>query len=622
MNRIVVWGTGRMADRLMHRIEARNQWLSALAPKFCLQVEGFLDSDRSKEGTKFFGKRVKTPLAFDWTRRTARIVVAVKRCDEILARLQEKGLEHGRDYLTLDDAVRWLYADASVNEGLFALLGLEGIHRSMKQAWILAASEDDVVAAMEGMWSAVQHALEEHRQSAYADGVQQIWIYELLLSEHKVSDVTCIAEWLTRHLGASLFAEMLEACFDDCIEEACHWMHLPHRGTAVPARPETIGIYYRRMYNGGVERVLSKLIPVFVQHGRRVVLFTDVIDEAREYPLPTGVIRVVLGEDAPLRARCERILSTIREHHVDVYCTHANDTALLYELSCVQQAGIPVILEHHNIFSALPCIMGRELRLLCRRMDAVVTLSRTDAMFWRLLGCRSMYIPNPVDPPVPLSFFYDADTILWLQRVEQVQKQVLDLPEILQRVVAEVPHAKLCIVGASDTAGMEDRLKAMFEERGLSDRVIFAGYHTDVEPYYRKAAVMLMTSAYEGFPMTMAESKKYGVPLVLYDLPYLELLKDGRGYVAVPQHDKAAAADALVRILKDASLREKLSKEAQQSLADFCRRDLMAAWEKAFDLATGRTEWKPLTEEEATFSEIEGLLLDMAARERSNQSEA
>lgn len=48
----------------------------------------------------------------------------------------------------------------------------------------------------------------------------------------------------------------------------------------------TIGVYYIRIFNGGVERFLSQIIPVYIQLGYRIVLFTDVSRPDLEYPLP------------------------------------------------------------------------------------------------------------------------------------------------------------------------------------------------------------------------------------------------------------------------------------------------------------------------------------------------
>ena len=43
----------------------------------------------------------------------------------------------------------------------------------------------------------------------------------------------------------------------------------------VPHEVKVIGMFYYRMYNGGVERVMALLSTIFVQHGYHVVIFTD-----------------------------------------------------------------------------------------------------------------------------------------------------------------------------------------------------------------------------------------------------------------------------------------------------------------------------------------------------------
>lgn len=48
----------------------------------------------------------------------------------------------------------------------------------------------------------------------------------------------------------------------------------------------TIGLYYFRIYNGGIEKFLSMIIPVYIKMGYRVVLFTDEYRPELEYPTP------------------------------------------------------------------------------------------------------------------------------------------------------------------------------------------------------------------------------------------------------------------------------------------------------------------------------------------------
>ena len=94
---------------------------------------------------------------------------------------------------------------------------------------------------------------------------------------------------------------------------------------------------------------------------------------------------------------------------------------------------------------------------------------------------------------------------------------------------------------------------------------------------------MLMTSRREGFPLVLSESKLFGLPTVMYELPYLEQVQDGKGVIAVSQGDIKAAGIALVKLLKNSDLRKQMSIEAKESLRKFVEYDVGEAWKKVFD---------------------------------------
>jgi hypothetical protein len=122
----------------------------------------------------------------------------------------------------------------------------------------------------------------------------------------------------------------------------------------------------------------------------------------------------------------------------------------------------------------------------------------------------------------------------------------------------------------------------------LDDNIAYCGHVTgDTSKMYENAAVHLVTSAYESFGMVIAEGKMNGIPLVLYKMPYLELLKDGKGYIAVENDDTKAAAEAIVNILTDRKLAERLSTEAKQSVQKFINFDYGEAWQ---NLIAGLTD--------------------------------
>ena len=87
-----------------------------------------------------------------------------------------------------------------------------------------------------------------------------------------------------------------------------------------------------------------------------------------------------------------------------------------------------------------------------------------------------------------------------------------------------------------------------------------------------------MTSSFEAFPMVIAESKMFSLPLVTYELPVVELLKDGKGYVNIEPHNIEQAKNTILDILNNREYAKKLSQEARESIQSFLDFDMTTAW--------------------------------------------
>lgn len=610
---IAIWGTGHEAAKLMKWLSRTNSLSEGILGVKACEVAYFLDSNIEKTRRPFCDKPVK-PAEAAWLGRKYTIVVAVVKNADIISELEKHGYSRLENYLTLEDFYFGFWQERHLPWTLIERLGVRD------NDFLGGMQERIVPQDMADRFVRLKQALtficEQRGHADWLLLLKDMLVSSILLADCDWPDKQAMGERMLDMVGIPKFVTCLENVYKQDLAGAAEWMPPPANNMASPNHPSTIAMYYMRFYNGGIERVISKLLQLFHKHGYKLVLFTDEIREDLEYSMPEEVIRVRLGYEGGRYRRCERLLQALKAHNVDIFCNHARGITF-YDLFCVQLAGIPTVLELHNNFSFLENMPGENILSMGRRVNALVTLSRVDEMFWRLLGCPSVYVPNPVEPPEELETEPDRCTILWIQRIDQKQKQVMDLPEILEYVVHVMPEARLQIVGAGDDPAIEVRLRQKFEERGLTAQVDFLGFHTEVAQYYRQATVMLMTSCFEGFPMTIAESKRYGTPLVMYELPYLELLRDGRGYIAVPQHDKRAIAEALVRVLRDRKFRKQLSKDAKASLALFSKGNLMEAWETVFKMASSGKTNADLTEEEKTFGSIERLLLNLAARKQA-----
>jgi glycosyltransferase involved in cell wall biosynthesis len=116
--------------------------------------------------------------------------------------------------------------------------------------------------------------------------------------------------------------------------------------------------------------------------------------------------------------------------------------------------------------------------------------------------------------------------------------------------------AALAIIGDGHDRGA---LEARAKDVGCGDRVLFTGFLPDPAPWYEAMDVFALSSLREGLPNVLLEAMAYEVPVVatrVGGVPRL-VLPEQTGLLIEPGSTNALA-DALRRLLQDASLRQRL----------------------------------------------------------------
>ena len=112
------------------------------------------------------------------------------------------------------------------------------------------------------------------------------------------------------------------------------------------------------------------------------------------------------------------------------------------------------------------------------------------------------------------------------------------------------PDAQLMFVG--NGKGRE-ALLSLAQELGVTDRVIFAGFHPDPTPFYMTADLFVLSSNYEGFGNVIVEAMACGTPVVSTDCPSgpAEILENGKWGRLTPVGNADALAEAMHASLED-----------------------------------------------------------------------
>lgn len=140
----------------------------------------------------------------------------------------------------------------------------------------------------------------------------------------------------------------------------------------------------------------------------------------------------------------------------------------------------------------------------------------------------------------------------------------------------------LVIVGSGED---ENALKALAQELELRN-VDFVPASSDIESWYDKSSVFLLSSRYEGFGMVLLEAMAKGLPVVSFDCVAgpRELVDDGVTGFLVPVSDGADGfAKKIVELLGSEKLRDEFSANALRKSEQFGIEPIRTQWISLLD---------------------------------------
>jgi glycosyltransferase involved in cell wall biosynthesis len=144
--------------------------------------------------------------------------------------------------------------------------------------------------------------------------------------------------------------------------------------------------------------------------------------------------------------------------------------------------------------------------------------------------------------------------------------------------------ALLIIVGSGREHG---RLVRLAEWLGIDSNVRFLPWTHDIHPYYRKTDVYVQSSLYEGWGMTIIEAMASGAPVVMTDVGCAgEIVLDGETGLIVPPSDATEMSEAILRMLGDNELRERIVEQAKLKVRELPSKEETAvlykeSWDRA-----------------------------------------
>ncbi|HEX6616559.1 MAG TPA: glycosyltransferase family 4 protein [Gemmatimonadales bacterium] len=291
------------------------------------------------------------------------------------------------------------------------------------------------------------------------------------------------------------------------------------------------------------------------------------LDELRNQGTPTILLRHLGVPIRPLRdvRAYHEIRATLEELRPDLIAAHSSKAGTLGRL-VGRSLGVPVVFTVHG-WAFTPGVPGlsawmyrRIERAVAPLASRIITVSEFD---------RRLALEARIAPP---------------DRVAAVHNGMADVPPSLRAEPGGAPPRLVMVARFGDQkdhptllralAGLREQpwqldlvgegallaqTRALAESLGLADRVRFLGQRMDVDRILARSQVALLVSNWEGFPLSILEAMRAGLPVVASEVGGVaEAIRDGESGYLVPRADVAQLRDRIGRLLRSPELRSRL----------------------------------------------------------------
>lgn len=178
--------------------------------------------------------------------------------------------------------------------------------------------------------------------------------------------------------------------------------------------------------------------------------------------------------------------------------------------------------------------------------------------------------------------------LVWLRAFHYIYNPLM-AAQVFHRIVTLYPNAKMLMLGPDKNDGSFDIVKSYCVANNLMDKITFTGSvpKNEVGLFLSRGDIFLNTTNYESFGVSVMEAAACGLCIVTTDageLPYL--WDDGVNALIVPKADAAAMSEAVLRILTEPGLSEKLSINSCRKAEEYDWSKIIPLWEKLLDQVT------------------------------------
>jgi glycosyltransferase involved in cell wall biosynthesis len=296
-----------------------------------------------------------------------------------------------------------------------------------------------------------------------------------------------------------------------------------------------------------------------------------------------GFEAVELRHNTPhFRLAVQEVTSQLRRLRADLLCCHGYKADLL-GLAAARRVGIPVIAVSHGWTGATLKVRFYEVldKLSLRAMDAVVCVSEGQAAKVRRAGVPAQRVrvirnaigaerfarPDPASRKRLLALLpQPCQLVVGAAGRLSPEKGFGLLVEAAPAVLRQHPEAGFLLFGDGP---LREAIARRIIELGLKDRVVLAGFRSDLDDLLPALDLMVLPSFTEGLPVVVLEALAAGVPVVATAVGGTpEVVEDGVNGCLVPPGNPAALVHRIGELLHEEQTRRTMGRRGRQRVQE------------------------------------------------------
>lgn len=341
---------------------------------------------------------------------------------------------------------------------------------------------------------------------------------------------------------------------------------------------------------GGIERVTDTLARLLIKEGYKVVFMSveHTCDKEYECVAPQYFTRATGNE--------QWILEIIRKHDIRIIINQMGFFSFCSKSSLPATVKVVTVM-HDSYYAMYPRlqlnflrkwnwkrVITKSMRSIYDQSDKIVVFVppfREEYRFFCPYAKDEKFavIPNfnSFDNPHPVP---KEKRLVWVGRHSEWHKRTIDMLKIWSDLESKFPEWSIDILGDGPDG---DDVRNFHKQLNLK-RCNLCGTKAP-KPYYEKAAIVCMTSAFESFGMVLTEGMQHGCIPVAYDsyTAVRYIIHDGQDGVLVTPFNTEEYANKLAQLMADEQMRVRMSDAARESVRQYDAKNVYPEWMDLLD---------------------------------------